>query len=88
MIDLVTTNDTSENEDNLYILTNERILIGIFGAMRSNDEPTQGYFLVKWIIEPYSVQENTIMWGLNHNKSVLREKLYVMMCFEIQFPIQ
>ena len=43
---------------------NERILIGIFGAMRTDDEATQGYYLVKWITELYTVQEDTIMKGV------------------------
>ena len=43
---------------------NERILIGTFGDMRSNDEATRGYHLVKWITEPYTVQKNMVMRGV------------------------
>ena len=32
---------------------NERILIGTFDTMRTNDEATQGYYLVKWITDPF-----------------------------------
>ena len=48
---------------------NERILIGTFGVMRTNDEATQGYYLVKWITEPYIVQENTVMKGVDPQQS-------------------
>ena len=43
---------------------NDRILIGTFGAMRTDDEATQGYYLVKLITEPYTVQEGIIMKGV------------------------
>ena len=43
---------------------NERILIGTFGAMRTDDEATQRYYLVEWITELYTVQEDTIMKGV------------------------
>ena len=43
---------------------NERMLIGTFGAMRTNDEATQGFYFVKWITEPYIVQEGTVMKGV------------------------
>ena len=48
---------------------NERILIGAFGAMRTNDEATQGYYLVKWITETYTVQKNTVMIGVKPQQS-------------------
>ena len=32
--------------------------------MKKNDEATQGYYLVKWITEPYTVYEDTIMMGV------------------------
>ena len=49
-MDLITTNIETEDEEKVYerILygiearMNERILIGTFGAMRTNDEATQG----------------------------------------------
>ena len=71
-MDLITTNVDTEDEEKVYetILhgietrTNERILIGTFGAMRTNDEATLGYYLVKWITEPYTIQENTVMKGV------------------------
>ena len=43
---------------------NARILIATFGAMRIDDEATQYYYFVKWITEPHTVQEDTIMKGL------------------------
>ena len=72
MVDLATTNISTEDEEAIYetILhgiearMNERILIGTFGAMRTDDEATQGYYLVKWITEPYTVQEDIIMKGV------------------------
>ena len=32
--------------------------------MRTDNEATQEYYLVKWITEPYIVQEDTIMKGV------------------------
>ena len=69
---MTTTNITIEDEEEVYetILhgiearMNERILIGTFGAMKTNDEAPQGYYLVKWITEPYTAQEGTIMKGV------------------------
>ena len=60
IVDLVTTNFTPEEEEKVYEIIlhgiearmNERTLIGNFGAMRTDDEATQGYYLVKWIMEP------------------------------------
>ena len=43
---------------------NERIFIGTFGAMRTNDESTRGYCIVKWVSEPCTVPKNTIMKGV------------------------
>ena len=40
------------------------ILRETFRAMITNDEVTQGYYLVKWITKPYTVQEDTIMKGI------------------------
>ena len=65
------TNVDTEDEEKVYetILhgidarMNERILIGTFGAMRTNDEAMQRYCLVKGITEPYTVQEKTVMKG-------------------------
>ena len=59
VVDLVTTNVTSEEEEKVYEIIlhgiearmNEKILIGTFGATRANDEATQRYYLVNWIIE-------------------------------------
>ena len=70
-MDLIITNVDTEDEEKVYetILhgidarMNERILIGTFGAMRTNDEAMQGYCLVKGITEPYTVQEKTVMKG-------------------------
>ena len=72
MVNLATTNIATEDEEEIYetILhgiearMNERILIGTFGAMRMDDETTQGYYLVKWIAEPYTVQDDIIMKGV------------------------
>ena len=66
---MATTNIATGDEENIYetILRgiearmNNRILIGTFGAMRMDDEATQGYYLVKWITEPYTVQEDITM---------------------------
>ena len=52
VLDLVTTNISSAEEDKVYEIIlyvveermNERILVGIFSAMRTNDEATQGYY--------------------------------------------
>ena len=54
-MDLITTNIDTEDEEKVYetllhgieARMNEIILIGTFGAMRTNDEATQGYYLVK-----------------------------------------
>ena len=72
VVDLVSTNDTPEEEEKVYEIIlhgieariNERILIGTFGAMRTNDKATQGYYLVKWITEQYIVQEDLVMKGV------------------------
>ena len=69
---MVTINVTSEDEEKGYetILhgietrMNERILTRTFGAMITNDEATQGYYLEKCITELYTVQENTITKGV------------------------
>ena len=49
---------------------NERILIETFGATKTDDEATQGYYLVKLITEPYTVQEDTIMKGVEPQQTV------------------
>ena len=49
---MVTTNISSAEEDKVYEIIlyvveermNERILVGIFSAMKTNDEATQGYY--------------------------------------------
>ena len=72
MVNLATTNIAAEDEEKIYetILhgiearMNARILIGTFGAMRTDDEATQGYYLVKWITEPYKVQEDILTKGI------------------------
>ena len=54
-MDLIPTNVDTEDEEKVYetilhgIMTrmNERILIGTFGAKITNDEATQGYYLVQ-----------------------------------------
>ena len=69
VVNLATTNIATEDEEEIYetILhgiearMNERTLIGTFGAMRTDDEAKQGYSLVKWITESYTVQEDLIM---------------------------
>ena len=76
-MDLITTNVDIEDEEKVYetILhgiearMHERILIGPFGAMRTNDEATQEYYLVKWITELCTVQENTVMKGVESQQS-------------------
>ena len=55
VVDLVSANDTPEEEEKVYKIIlhgiearmNEKILTGTFGAMRTNDEATEGYYLVK-----------------------------------------
>ena len=55
VVDLLATNVTPEEEENVYEIIlhgiearmNERVLIGTLGAMRTNDDATQGYYLVK-----------------------------------------
>ena len=55
VVDLITTNIDTEDEEKVYetllhgieVRMNEKLLIGTFGAMRTNDEATQGYYLVK-----------------------------------------
>ena len=69
VVDLVTTNVTPEEEEKIGARINERILIGTFGAMRTNDKATQGYYLVKWITEPYTVQEDTVMMRVEPQQS-------------------
>ena len=72
VVTLATTNIATEDEEAIYetILhgiearMNERVLIGTFGAMKTDDEATQGYYLVKWITEPYTVQEGILMKGV------------------------
>ena len=72
VVNLATTNIATEDEEKIYetILhgiearMNERILIGTFGAMRTDDEATQGYYLIKWITEPYTIQEDILMKGV------------------------
>ena len=69
VVDLITTNVDTEDEEKEYetivhgieARIIKRILIGTFSAMRTSDEATQWYFLLKWITEPYTVQENTVM---------------------------
>ena len=43
---------------------NERILIGIFGTMRANDEATQGYYVAELLTKPYTVQKNIVTKGI------------------------
>ena len=82
-MDLITTNVDIEDEEKVYetILhgiearMHERILIEPFGAMRTNDEATQEYYLVKWITEPYTVQEDTIMKGVESQQTAFAGKI-------------
>ena len=76
-MDLITTNVDTEDEEKAYEIIlhgietrmNERIMIRTFGAMRTNDEATQGYYLVKWIMEPYTVQKDMVMKGVELHQS-------------------
>ena len=60
---MITTNVTSAEKEKVYEIVlhgieakiNERILIGHFGAMKTNNEATQRYYLVEWLSEPYTV---------------------------------
>ena len=67
---------------------NERILIETFGAMRTNDEVTQEHYLVKWITEPYTVQGNTIMKGVEPHQSTFSGEIICMQCFRTQCRTQ
>ena len=71
MVNLARTNIATEDEKNYETILhgiearmNKRILIGTFGVMRTDDEATQGYYLVKWITQPYTVQEDILMKGV------------------------
>ena len=71
VVDLVITNVTEEEEKIYEIILhgaevkmNERILTWNFVAMRTNDEALQGYYLIKWITEPYIVQDDPVMKGM------------------------
>ena len=63
MVKLATTNIATEDKEAIYetmlhgieARMNKRILIGTFSTMRTDDEATQGYYLVKLITEPYTV---------------------------------
>ena len=72
MIRLEKTNVTKEEDQDrvyrsiLHVIEarmNKRILIEMFEETIIDDEATQGYYIVKWVSEPYTVQENTIMKG-------------------------
>ena len=71
MVNIATTNIATEDEEAIYetilhrieVRMNELILIGTFDAMKTDDEATQGYYLVKLITEPHTVQEDIIMKG-------------------------
>ena len=74
---MVTTSVASEGEEKVYetILhmigarMNEWILIGTFSAIRTNDEATRGYYLMKRSTELYTVQENTVMKGVEPHQA-------------------
>ena len=64
MISLETTNIVNEEyEDKSYekkyheikARMHEQILLGKFGAMRTDDEATRGCYLVKWLSERYTI---------------------------------
>ena len=90
----MTTNVTSEEEQKVYGIIlhgiesriNERILIGHFGAMRTNDEATQGYYLLKWITESYTIQEDTIMMGVEPQQSAFAGEIIYDAVFWNPFP--
>ena len=84
-----TTNIVNEEDRNktyeailhgLVARMNERILIGTFGPIRSDNEATRGYCLAMWLSESYTVKENTIM------KVV--EPQQMTSCFGIQSSMQ
>ena len=64
---MITTNIDTKDEEKVYetILHGKgaSFMIVNVGAMRTNDEATQGYYLVKWITKPYTLQENTVKKG-------------------------
>ena len=65
---------------------NKNILIGTFGAMIINDEATQGYYLVKWITEPCTVQEDTVMKGVEPQHSAFAGEKICDAVFWNQLP--
>ena len=77
VVDFITPNVVTEDEEKVYetILheieakMDQKILIGTFGAMRTNDEATQEFYLVKRITEPYTVQKNTVMKRVESQQS-------------------
>ena len=54
---------------------NKRILIGTFGATRTDDEAMEGYYLVKWITEPYIVQQDIIMKGVEPQQTAFAREI-------------
>ena len=72
IVDLITINVSSTEEENFYEIilhgvearVNKLILVGMFGAMITNNKATQEYYLVEWMSGPYTVQENTVMKGV------------------------
>ena len=54
--------------------------------MRTNDEATQGYYLVKWITDPYIVQEDTIMLGVEPQQSAFAGEIICDAVFWNQVP--
>ena len=49
--------------------------------MRTNDEATQGNYLVKLITESYIVQESMIMKRVDTPHPTFPDKLYATLCF-------
>ena len=41
----------------------DNIISNMYGVMRIDDEQTVGYYIVQWISEPYTQQENKFMGG-------------------------
>ena len=43
--------------------TSEKILSTMYSTMRTDDEQTDGYYVVQWKSEPYTLQEDKCVEG-------------------------
>ena len=69
VVDLVSTNVSSAKEGKIYEMIlygieasmNERILVGMVGILRTNNNGTQGYYWAEGLLKAYIKNENTVM---------------------------